>query len=59
MQPGESGNDDYDEFSLPTGSGFVEDALNLGARRLISDVQFDRRDPKCFPCNELISIKCR
>ena len=56
MQPGESGNDDYDEFSLPTGSGFVEDILKVGACRLISDAQFDRRGPKCFSCNEM---KCQ
>jgi hypothetical protein len=31
MQPAESGNDDYDEFSLPTGSGFIEDILEFGA----------------------------
>ena len=53
MQPGESGNDDYDEFSLPTGPGFIEDILELGACRLISDAQFDRRGPKCFSCNEM------
>ena len=56
MQPGESGNDDYDKFSLPTGSGFVEDILELGARRLISDAKFEGRGPKCFSCNE---IKCQ
>ena len=50
---GESGKDDYDEFSLPTGSGFIEDILKLGACRLISDAQFDRRGPKCFSCNEM------
>ena len=48
-----SGKDDYDEFSLPVGSGFIEDALKLGARRLISDAQFDRSAPKCFSCHEM------
>src|SRR5262245_55672008 len=55
-QPGESGDDDYDEFSLPTGPCFIEDILEFGARRLISDAQFDRRGPKCFSCNEM---KCQ
>jgi len=48
-----SGKDDYDKFSLPTGSGFIEDFLKLGARRLISDAQFDRSAPKRFSCNEM------
>ena len=48
MQPGESGIDDYDEFSLPTGPCFIEDILEFGACCLISDAQFDRRGPKCF-----------
>jgi hypothetical protein len=48
-----SGKDDYDKFSLPVGSGFFEDALKLGARRLISDAQFDRSAPKCFSCHEM------
>ena len=48
-----SGKDDYDNFSLPVGSGFFEDALKLGARRLISDAQFDRGAPKCFSCHEM------
>ena len=50
---GESGKDDYDKFSLPTGSGFIEDTLKLGARRLISDAQFDRSGPKRFSCDEM------
>jgi len=28
MRPGESGDEDYDEFGLPTGSGFIEDILD-------------------------------
>jgi hypothetical protein len=48
-----SGNDDYDKFSLPMGSGFTEDTLKLGARRLISDAQFDRSGPKCFSRHEM------
>ena len=48
-----SGKDDYDKFSLPTGSGFIEDFLKLGARGLISDAQFDRSAPKRFSCNEM------
>ena len=48
-----SGKDDYDKFSLPVGSGFLEDVLKLGARRLISDAQFDRGAPKCFSCHEM------
>jgi hypothetical protein len=53
MQPGESGNDDYDEFSLPTGPCLIEDILEFGACCLISDAQFGGRGPKCFSCNEL------
>jgi hypothetical protein len=54
-QLGESGNDGYDKFSLPTGSCFIEDILKLGACRLISDAQFDGSGPKCFSCNEMKS----
>jgi hypothetical protein len=50
---GESGKDGYDEFSLPTGSCFIEDLLKAGTRRLISDAQFDCSGPKCFSCNEM------
>jgi hypothetical protein len=49
----ESGKDDHDKFSLPTGSGFMEDLLKAGTRRLITDAQFDRSGPKCFSCNEM------
>ena len=48
-----SGKDDYDKFSLPMGSGFIEDILKSGASRLITDVQFDLGGPKCFSCNEM------
>ena len=50
---GESGKDDYDKLSLPTGSGFPEDMLQAGARRLITDAEFDRSGPKCFSSNEM------
>jgi hypothetical protein len=53
MQPGQSGDEDYDKFSLPTGSGFVEDILEFGPRRLVTDAQFGRSGPKCFSCDEL------
>ena len=53
MRPRKSGNDDYDKFSLPMGSGFIENTLKSGAGRLISDAQFDRSRPKCFSCNEM------
>ena len=56
MQPGESGNDDYDKFSLPTGFGFPENMLKGGARRLITDAKFDRSGSKCFSRDEL---KCQ
>jgi hypothetical protein len=52
----ESGNDNYDKLSLPTGSGFPEDTFEVGARRLISDAQFGRSGPKRFSCNE---VKCQ
>jgi hypothetical protein len=48
-----SGKDDYDKFSLPTGSGFIEDTLKAGTCRLITDAQFDCSGPKCFSCNEM------
>ena len=48
-----SGKDDYDKFSLPTGSGFPEDLLKTGTRRLITDAEFDLGGPKCFSCNEM------
>ena len=54
-EPGESGNEDHDEFSLPTGSGFAENALEVSARRFISDPEFGIGGPKCSSCNE---VKC-
>jgi hypothetical protein len=45
---GDSGNDDYDKFSLPTGPRFIEDILEFGACCLISDAQFDGRGPEVF-----------
>ena len=56
MQPGESGSEDYDKFSLSTGSGFVEDSLKVRSCRLITDAQFGRGGPKCFACDQL---KCQ
>ena len=49
---GESGKD-YDKFSLPRGSGFIEDIPKVGARSFISDAEFDLGGPKCFSCNEM------
>ena len=51
-----SGKDDYDNFSLPVGSGFFEDALKLGARRLISDAQFDRSAEVFLPPRDEVLI---
>jgi hypothetical protein len=48
-----SGNDGYDKFSLPTGSGFTEDFLKSGASSLISDAQFERSGLNCFSRNEM------
>jgi hypothetical protein len=48
-----SGKEDYDKFSLPTGSGFIENILKIGARSLTSDAEFDLGGPKCFSCNEM------
>jgi hypothetical protein len=48
-----SGKDDYEKFSLPTGSGFIEDILKVGAPSFISDAEFDLGGPKCFSCNEM------
>jgi hypothetical protein len=52
-QPGKSGDDEYDKFSLPTGSGFLENILKVGARRLISHAEFDLSGPKRLSCNEM------
>jgi hypothetical protein len=41
---------------LPTGSGFPEDILKMGARRFVTDAEFDRSGPKCFSCDEM---KCQ
>jgi hypothetical protein len=48
-----SGKDDCDKFSLPTRSGFFEYIFEVGARRLITDVELGRSGPKCFSCNEM------
>jgi len=45
---GKSGNDGYDKFSLPTGSGFTEDILEVRACSLVSDAEFGLGGPKCF-----------
>ena len=46
---GQSVNDDYDKFRLPTGSGLPEDILEGGARPFITDVEFGRSGSQCFP----------
>jgi len=51
-----SGKDDYNKFSLPTRSGFCENFLKGGARRLITDAKFDRSGSKCFSPDE---VKCQ
>jgi hypothetical protein len=51
-----SGNDDYDNFSLPTGSGFTENTLELSARRFVTNVKLGRSGPQCFSCDEM---KCQ
>ena len=51
-----SGQDEQDEFSLPTGSGFLENILKGAARRFVSDVEFDRSGSKCFSRDE---AKCQ
>jgi hypothetical protein len=43
-----SGNDEYDKFSLPTGSGFLENILEVGARRSITGAKFDRSGIEVF-----------
>jgi hypothetical protein len=48
-----SGNDDYDKFSLPTGSGFTENTFELSARRFVTDVKLGRSGPQCFSCDEM------
>src|SRR5262245_61863239 len=50
------GNNGHDKFSLPTSSGLIEDFLEFGARRLITDAQFGRGGPKRFARDEL---KCQ
>lgn len=51
-----SGQDDQDKFSLPTCFGFPEDILEAGARRFVTDVEFDRSGSKCFSGDEM---KCQ
>jgi len=48
-----SGKDDHDEFSLPTGSGFIVDILKVRARGFVTDAEFALSGPKCFSCNEM------
>jgi hypothetical protein len=52
-QARKSGKDDYEKFSLPTGSGFIEDILKVRARGFVSDAEFGLGGPKCFSCNEM------
>jgi hypothetical protein len=49
----EKRKDDYEKFSLPTGSGFPEDVLKMGARGFVSDAEFGLGGPKRFSCNEM------
>jgi hypothetical protein len=49
----QSSSDDYNKFSLPTGSGFPEDVLKMGARGFVSDAEFGLGGPKRFSCNEM------
>ena len=49
----QSGKDDYDKFSLPTGSGLPEDILEGGARPFITDVEFGRSGSQCFSSDEM------
>ena len=51
-----SGQDDQDKFSLPTCFGFSEDILEAGARRFVTDVEFDCGGSKCFSRDEM---KCQ
>jgi hypothetical protein len=51
-----SGQDNQDKFSLPTCFGFSEDILKAGARRFVTDVEFDRSGSKCFSRDEM---KCQ
>src|SRR5262249_60728509 len=50
LAAGESGDDEYDKFSLPTGSGFVEDILKVSARSFISHTQFELSGAKRLSC---------
>src|SRR5262245_43561440 len=49
----QSGKDDHDKFSLPTGSGFIEDILKVGARRFVTDAEFGRSGSQRFSCDEM------
>jgi hypothetical protein len=49
----QSGKDDYDKFSLPTGSGLPEDILEGGARPFIGDAEFGRSGSQFFSCDEM------
>jgi hypothetical protein len=48
-----SGQDDQDKFNLPTCFGFSEDILEAGARRFVTDAEFDRSGSKCFSRDEM------
>jgi hypothetical protein len=48
-----NGKDDYDKLSLPTNSSFIEDILEMRARRFITDAEFGRSGPKCLSCDEM------
>src|SRR5262245_55945215 len=48
-----SGEDHYDKFSLPTGSGFIENILKVRARGFVSDAEFGLGGPQCFSCHEM------
>ena len=49
----QSAKDDYDKFSLPTGSGLREDILEGGSPPFITDVEFGRSGSQCFSSDEM------
>jgi len=47
-----SRNDEDDKFSLPTGSGLLENIFEVAPRGFITDVEFDCGGLKFFSCEQ-------
>jgi hypothetical protein len=47
-----SHNDEDDKFSLPMGSGLIEDVFEVAPRGFITDIEFDRGGLKCVSLDQ-------